>query len=190
MKQSIGPVNALYPSLTVLFSTEVDGKPTANTIAHVGIMNWGRPQYISVSSAKRHWTNQGVHAKGAFGVNIPSARQLELVDYCGLASGKSVDKSALFTWFNGEFTKTPLIDDCPVCMECALYQVVDFPDHELFIGEVKATYVEEALLKEEKIDLPAVKPVLFDFSTVEYYGLGEPLGRCWNVGRNFKAKDK
>jgi flavin reductase (DIM6/NTAB) family NADH-FMN oxidoreductase RutF len=60
MKKQIGKNNALYPSLTTILGTTVNGRPNFITIAHVGIMNHGDPQYISFGVSKSHYSNQGL----------------------------------------------------------------------------------------------------------------------------------
>lgn len=184
--QKLGVVNALYPSLTVLAGALVQGKPNFNTIAHVGIMNHGTPQYISLGMNKVHYTNQGIRETGVFSVCLPSANDVVRTDYVGIVSGKTTDKSEVFEIFYGELEKAPLIKDFPVCMECRLDRTVDFPQHEIFIGEIVQTWADEKVLSDGKIDLARVDPLLFDFSSVYYWRLGEKLAPCWNVGKQLK----
>jgi flavin reductase (DIM6/NTAB) family NADH-FMN oxidoreductase RutF len=59
-----------------------------------------------------------------------------------------------------------MISECPINMECKLFDVYDTPTHDLFIGEIVETYAEESVLKDGKVDLGRVKPLLFDVSSV------------------------
>lgn len=187
MKKNLGAVNALYPSLTTIIGAVVDGKPNFLTVAHVGIMNHGTPQYLSFGLGKTHYTNQGIHEHKEFSVNIPSAALMVETDYLGLVTGKNTDKSTLFELFNGELAHAPMIEACPVTMECRLYTVVDFPTHDVFVGEIVATYASASVLDAKgKIDVNKVDPLLFDMSSIQYFGLGKPLGKCWNVGKQLK----
>lgn len=61
----------------MLVGTFVNGKPNFITIAHVGIMNAGKPSYISISSSKGHYSNIGIKEKGMFSINIPSEDMVE-----------------------------------------------------------------------------------------------------------------
>lgn len=188
MKRNLGPVNALYPSLTTIVGAVVDGKPNFLTIAHVGIMNHGQPQYLSFGINKRHHTNQGIVEHREFSVCIPGEDLVVETDYVGLVSGKNMDKSKVFDLFQGELAFAPLIKGCPVCMECRLARVVDFETHDVFIGEIVATHAEESVLEDDgKIDIARVRPLLFDMASVKYWSLGAEVAPCWNVGKQLKA---
>lgn len=188
-KRHLGPVNALYPSLTTIVGTMVDGRANWVTVAHVGIMNHGTPQYLSFGLNKQHHTNKGIFEHREFSVNIPSRELMVETDYVGLVSGRNTDKSGLFEVLVGVLPNAPMIAACPVCMQCRLHQVVDFPSHDVFVGEVVATYADEAVLDGDgKVDVRRVAPLLFDMATVRYYGLGPELGRCWSAGKALKHK--
>ena len=68
---ALGAVNGLYPSLTTIVGSVIDGRPNWMTVAHVGIMNHGQPQYLSFGINKHHHTGPGIHANGEFSVCIP-----------------------------------------------------------------------------------------------------------------------
>lgn len=93
MKTEVGAKNCLYPLPATLVGALVDGKPNYITIAHVGIMD---PGSVSLGKNKAHYTNAGIKENGTFSVNIPSAKIVKETDYCGLVSGKSLDKSCAF----------------------------------------------------------------------------------------------
>lgn len=187
MKRNLGPVNALYPSLTTIIGAVVEGRPNFLAVAHVGIMNHGQPQYLSFGINKAHHTNQGIHEHREFSVCIPGENLVAQTDYVGLVSGKNTDKSKVFELFQGELAHAPLIKGCPVCMECRLAQVVDFEAHEVFIGEIVATHADEGVLTEAgKIDIARVRPLLFDMASVKYWSLGAEVAACWSVGKELK----
>jgi len=187
--RNLGPVNALYPSLTTIVGAEVDGKPNFLAIAHVGIMNHGQPQYLSVGINKAHYTNAGIHEHREFSICIPGEDLLVETDYVGLVSGRNTDKSGLFELFRGELAHAPLIKACPVCMELRLREVVDFEAHEVFIGEIVATHAHEAVLRPDgTIDIARVRPLLFDMASVKYWSLGAELGQCWGAGKALKRR--
>jgi flavin reductase (DIM6/NTAB) family NADH-FMN oxidoreductase RutF len=188
MKKSLGGINALYPTPTVIVGAIVAGKPNFITIAHIGIVNHAKPHLISISLGKAHYTNAGIRENKEFSVNIPSEALVVETDYVGIVSGKKVDKSRVFELFYGQLPKAPLITACPVCMECRLYDTYDTPTHDLFIGEIIETHAEESVLTEGKIDVAKVRPLLFDMNTVKYWSLGAAVGGCWDVGKQMKAK--
>jgi flavin reductase (DIM6/NTAB) family NADH-FMN oxidoreductase RutF len=184
-KQKLGPVNAMYPSLVTIVGTMVEGKPNWITISHVGIMTFG---VISLGMGKKHFSNQGIHENKTFSVNLPSVHQRVETDYVGLVSGARADKSACFTPFYGSLATAPMIAECPVCMECRLVKVVDFPTHDVFMGEVVETYADERVLAGGKIDYAALEPLLFDFQQINYWSLGKPVGKPWKDGKVMKKK--
>src|SRR5674476_345042 len=143
MKIELGALNCLYPMPTTLVGAMVEDRPNLLTIAHVGIMD---PGSLSLGMSKAHYTNAGIKQFGTFSVNLPPAEMVQETDYCGLVSGRRVDKTKLFSVFYGKLKTAPMIAECPISMECKLTKVVDFPKHDIFIGEIVATYAEETVL--------------------------------------------
>ena len=186
MKKTLGGINALYPTPTVIVGAIVDGKPNFITIAHIGIVNHAKPYLISISMGKVHYTNPGIRENKEFSVNIPSENLVAETDYVGIVSGKKVDKSGVFEIFYGSLSKAPMIKACPVCMECRLFDTYDTPTHDLFIGEIVEAHAEESVLTEGKLDVYKVRPLLFDMHTVKYWSLGPAVASCWSVGKQLK----
>lgn len=184
--KSIGPVNALYPMPTTLVGTTVKGQPNILTVAHVGILNHGTPQYLSLGLGKVHYSNAGIKENQSFSICLPSEDLMVATDYCGIMTGKKTDKAALFDIFYGELETAPMISQCPVNMELKLHDVLDFKTHDIFIGELVQTYADDDVMTDGKIDIARLKPLLFDMNSVKYWRLGMGLGNCWNVGKSLK----
>jgi len=110
-----------------------------------------------------------------------------VTDYCGLVSGKKVDKSKLFDVFYGKLKTAPMIRECPINMECRLIQTVDFPKHDVFIGEIVETYVDEEYLTDGIVDFAKVQPILFVMNDTSYWKLGQRLANAWDIGKSFKS---
>jgi flavin reductase (DIM6/NTAB) family NADH-FMN oxidoreductase RutF len=189
-KRTMNRTNALYPSLTTILGTKVDGKINFITIAHVGIMNHGTPQYLSFSVNKSHYSNQGIIENQAFSINIPNGDLVVETDYFGIVTGKSTDKSGILEVFYGESENAPMIKRCPVTMECRLARTIDFDTHDLFVGEVLETWADESVITDKKIDVSKVNPLLFDMGSLKYWSLGEPVAKCWNKGKELKQQLK
>jgi len=185
MKTKLGSQNVLYPSLTVLVGAMVRGRPNFITIAHVGILTHS---HISLGMNKVHYTNLGIKEHETFSVNIPSEKLVKETDYVGLVTGEKVDKSQLFDLFYGELKTAPMIKECPLNMECRLERIVDFPSHDVFVGEVVGTYSDDSVLTDGKVDVSKVRPLLFDMPLKKYRSLGEPVADCWNTGKELKKK--
>jgi flavin reductase (DIM6/NTAB) family NADH-FMN oxidoreductase RutF len=168
---------------TTLVGALVNGKPNYITIAHVGIMDLGS---VSLGMNKVHYTNAGIKANGTFSVNIPSVKMVKETDHCGLVSGKTEDKSALFKTFYGKLKSAPMIEECTVNMECELIKTIDFPSHDVFIGKIAATYCDEAVLTEGVVDFGKVQPILFVMNDRSYWKLGDKFAKAWDVGKEPK----
>jgi flavin reductase (DIM6/NTAB) family NADH-FMN oxidoreductase RutF len=188
MKKNLGAVNSLYPMPVTLVGATVNGKPNYLTVAHVGIMNHAQPAYITVGLGKMHYTNAGIKENKTFSVNIPSEDMVVETDYCGIVTGKNTDKATLFEAFYGELKTAPMITECPVNLECKLYDIIDFPTHDVFIGEIMGTYCDENVLTDNAVDLLKVRPMLFDMGRRHYWRLGEPFAECWNIGKQLRPK--
>lgn len=181
MKKKLGAMNCLYPMPTVLVGATVNGKPNFITIAHVGIVTMSA---ISISSHKGHFTNAGIKENRTFSINIPAEELVKETDYCGLVSGRDKDKASLFETFYGTLKTAPMIAGCPICMEVRLLRVLDFATHELFVGEVVETYADENVLTNGVVDFTKIKPMLFDMPSRQYWRLGAPFAKCWDVGKS------
>ena len=107
-------------------------------------------------------------------------------DFCGIMTGKKTDKAALFDLFYGELKTAPMIRQCPVNMELSLHDVLDFGTHDVFVGKLVQTYADDSVLRGGKIDIAKLRPLLFDMASVQYWRLGPPVGKCWNVGKSLK----
>jgi flavin reductase (DIM6/NTAB) family NADH-FMN oxidoreductase RutF len=183
MKKELGAKNCLYPLPTTLIGALVNDKPNFITIAHVGIMDMDS---VSLGMNKSHYTNTGIKSNRTFSVNIPSVKMVKETDNCGLFSGKAKDKSALFKTFYGKLKTAPMIEECPVNMECELIRTVDFTSHDVFIGKIVATYCDETVLTDGVVDFAKVQPILFVMNDGSYYKLGDKFAKAWDVGKQLK----
>jgi len=173
---------------TTLVGTIVNGKPNFLAVAHVGILNHGTPQYLSIGLAKMHYSNAGILENRTFSICLPSEDLMVETDYCGIMTGKKTDKASLFDLFYGELKTAPMIRQCPVNMELKLHDVLDFASHEIFVGELVQTHADDRVLTDGKIDIAKLRPLLFDMASMHYWRLGPPAGKCWNVGKALKSR--
>lgn len=79
-----------------------------------------------------------------------------------------------------------MIQSFPVNMECRLLQIVDFPQHEIFIGQIVETYCDESCLNGNKLDIAALRPFLFSMDDRGYWSVGERIGTAWEIGKTLK----
>ena len=171
-----------YPMPMVLLGTLVEDRPNFMAVGWVMRVNF-QPPMIAVSLGKSHYTNGGIHASGVFSVNIPGIDLLAKVDHCGLVSGRDADKSALFTVVPGQKTGAPLIEECPVCMECTLTTVLDLPSNEMFVGQIVGAYADPDRCSAGKPDITKIKPFTLTMPDNQYWAIGESAGRAWSIGK-------
>ena len=183
MKTNLGVLNALNPMPTTIVGATVNGKPNFIAIAWVGIAGLNR---ISVSLNKVHSTNPGIKENKSFSVNLPSEEIIAEADYCGIKSGKDTDKSSIFKIFYGELKTAPMIEECPINMECKLVETIDTSNHDTFIGEITATYCNEEILENKKTNINKVKPLLYSMPDRGYWRLGKRITNAWEIGNKLK----
>ena len=184
-KTTIGPMTLLYPKPTLLIGANVNGKPNFMTAAWAGIAN-RTPPMLSVAIRRERYTYQGIEENQTFSVNIPSEDMVTETDYCGLVSGMKHDKVAAcgFTVFYAKLKTAPLIEQCPVNLECRLAQKVDLKTHVLCIGQIEEVHINDDCLTNGKPDVEKVRPLVFT-SGVEYayFRLGARLAPGFQVGK-------
>ncbi|WP_234121984.1 flavin reductase family protein [Clostridium hydrogenum] len=174
----------LYPLPTVLVGAKVNGTPNYLNVSYCGMVN-RVPCMMSISLNRSHYTCDGIRENNCFSINLPSTKMLTLTDYCGIVSGKNVDKSKLFNNFYGELKNAPMIEECPVNIECELIQELDLGGSNItFIGRVIDVYTEEKYFSNNTLDIKKIHPILFSVSELNYYCVGEKIGKAWNVGKS------
>ena len=173
------PIMDLFPVPTVLVTSQKSGSnPNIITVAWTGILASG-PQlvvYISVRPKGRH-SHQLITESMEYVINIPTAEQARIVDYCGTVSGKDVDKfqSTGLTPLAACNVKAPLIAECPVSLECRVRQIVQLGTHDVFIADVLTVHYNDEVLDEDgKPDLRKIKPLAF--CSNEYGSVSNPIG--------------
>jgi flavin reductase (DIM6/NTAB) family NADH-FMN oxidoreductase RutF len=184
-KLNLGADTLLYPMPVTLVGADVNGKPNFLTVAFCGIMN-PHPPMIYAALNKAHHTNAGIRENRTFSVNTPSTDMVGAADYCGIFSGRDVDKSSLFDVFYGELGNAPMIAECPINMECRLRQIIEFEMDDVFIGEIVQSYADPGCLTDGLPDIKKVNPIAFSMRDNNYWRLGERLGRAWSIGKDFK----
>lgn len=167
-----------------LLGSEVNGKPTFCTIAWFTVIDDEPPQ-IGLVLAKERYTREGIANNGTFSVNLPSAKVVQETDYCGINSGYKVDKSGVFKTFQGELKTAPMIEGCPLTMECQYVDTIEFEGTDMIIGEVIGVYADESLLSGDKLDLNKTDLLFLGMTTRLYYRLGGKVADAYTVGKNF-----
>jgi flavin reductase (DIM6/NTAB) family NADH-FMN oxidoreductase RutF len=136
-----------------------------------------------VALNKGHYTNNGVRENRTFSINIPSINLLETTDYLSVVSGYDHDKSKISDIFYGELGSAPMIQDCPITAECKVVQIMEFATHEVFFGEIVATFAEKNVLSHKHPDVAKIKPILYSMYDNNYWEMGKRIGRAMHIGK-------
>jgi flavin reductase (DIM6/NTAB) family NADH-FMN oxidoreductase RutF len=178
--------NAVFSALPVIIAgSMIEGRINFVTLACFGMLSSGSRVYVYIGSRRAHETNVGVRQHGVYSVNVPSADLLEKTDYVGLVSGRNVDKAALFTTFFGADDKAPMIEECRFNAVCRVVQTIEVGGNDVFIGKIVEAFVDEDCMFEGQPDLARIQPLFLGGSSrgADYWGIGEPVGRAFEIGR-------
>lgn len=189
-KIALGPKTLIYPMPVLLIGANVDDKPNFMAAAWCGIVN-SDPPMISVGIQPRRHTHKGIRQNMTFSVNVPSVDLVKEADYCGVASGSKIDKVKVcqFSVFYGKLVNAPLIEQCPVNLECKVMHILDLGSHSLVVGRIEETYVSENCLTEGKPDVDKIKPLIYTAESRQYHALGEIVSKAHSVGRELRDRE-
>ena len=177
----------LSPVPPVMVSCGDMEKSNIITIAWTGILNSNPPKtYISVRPQRHSF--EIIKKTKEFVINLTPASLVKEADYCGIYTGAKVDKfeKCSFTKTEASTVGCPLIEECPMNLECKVTDIVELGSHYMFIADITAINVDEALLGEDgKLHLEKAK--LAAFAHGEYFELGKKIG---SFGFSVKKKKK
>lgn len=169
--------NMLYPLPAVMVSCQRQGeKPNIITVAWTGTI-CTNPAMVYISVRPERYSYDIIKETGEFVINITTEKIIKAVDYCGVRSGKNVDKFAAMhlTPIEANLIKTPMIKESPVNIECRVKQIIPLGSHHMFIADVLGVHVDKAYMNENgKFELSKANPIVYSHG--EYYGLGNLLG--------------
>ena len=187
-KVQFGPQKLVVPRPTFLVGAVVNGKPNFITIGGGGLAN-GEPPMICLPIRHHQYTLQGILGNRAFSINYPSVEQVKETDFCGMVSGRNVDKVAVckFNIFYGKVEKAPLIEQCPVNLECTLMHTLNLGSHMLVIGQVEECHVNEDCLTDGKPDARKINAMVFDIEQGLYLAIGGIVAKAFSAGKELKG---
>lgn len=184
-KITLGPKTLLYPMPTVLVGVNVGGKPNYMTAAWSSIACMSPPMIAVAVNHVRH-TAKGIDENKTFGVSIPSTNHVIETDYCGITTGTRADKSKVFQTFYGKLKTAPMVKECPVTLECKLFNSMDCGSHVLYVGEIVETYADKEVIVNDAPDIEKVDPIIY--SGGKYYKVGKYLANAFSAGKAYKYK--
>ena len=187
-KQTWKPGNMIYPLPAVLVTCrDKDGNDNVLTVAWTGTVCTNPPMaYISVRPSR--YSYDMIMDTGEFAINLTTEELSFATDFCGVQSGRDVDKFEKCNLHKEEADKinVPLIVESPVNIECKVKEVHEYGSHTMFVADVLSVHADEAYMNETgKFELE--KANLLAYSHGTYYGLTSPKG---TFGYSIKKEGK
>ena len=185
------PGTLVYPVPAVMVSCgDINGEKNIITIAWTGTIN-SDPAMTYISVRKERYSYDIIKNTGEFVINLTTESIVKACDYCGVKSGRDVDKfkEMNLTAQKASQINAPIIYESPVNIECKVKEIIPLGTHDMFLAEVVAVNVSDEYLDETgKFHFNASKPVCYSHG--HYYSLGKYLGKFgYSIQKN-KNKSK
>lgn len=177
-KELFKPGNMLYPLPVVMVSCKRQNeKANIVTIAWAGTV-CSSPAMVSISVRPERYSYDIIKETGEFVINLVTEDLAYATDYCGVKSGRDVDKFKEMKLHEcpGVNVKAPGIAESPVNIECKVKQIIPLGSHDMFLAEVVGVQVDDKYMDETgKFNLNSTG--LVAYSHGEYFNLGEKIGK-------------
>lgn len=187
-KQQWKPGNMLYPLPAVMVTVRgKNGEDNIITVAWAGTV-CTNPPMVSISVRPERYSCHMLEESKEFVINLTTEKLCYATDYCGVRSGRDVDKfkEMKLTKTEASLVNAPMIEESPVNVECRVEKIEKLGSHNMFIARVLAVHADEAYMDENgRFDLNKACPMVYSHG--EYYGLGKKLG---SFGYSVKKKKK
>lgn len=185
------PGNMLYPLPAVMVTVaDEDGHDNIITVAWAGTV-CTNPPMVSISVRPERHSYKMLCDTREFVINLTTEKLAYATDYCGVKSGRDVDKfeKANLTREPSSHVGAPMIKESPVSIECRVREITEYGSHSMFLADVLAVHVDKDYMDEKgKFDLAQAQPLVYSHG--EYYGLGKKLGTFGYSIRKRRKKKK
>lgn len=176
--EQLKPGTLLCPVPAVMVSCASENeKPNIITIAWAGTV-CSQPPMVSVSVRKERFSHHIIRESGEFVINLVGKNQLKACDFCGVKSGRDVDKFAACDLTNvpvPEMQYAPAIGESPLYLACKVEHTLELGSHDAFVARIVGMGVSPEIMDESgKIDLRRAELTAYSHGT--YYALGEAMG--------------
>ncbi len=184
------PGNFIYPIPAVLVTVGTMKKSNIFTVAWTGTINTN-PAMAYISVRKERFSYDIIKKNKEFVINLTNESLVFETDYCGVKSGKNVDKfkELGLTKQKCNYVKCPMINESPISIECKVIEEKDLGSHTMFLAKVLAINVDDNYInKNGAFEISKCK--LIAYSNGGYYSLGRKIGKFgFSVQKN-KKKSK
>ncbi|MCM1992612.1 flavin reductase family protein [Oceanirhabdus seepicola] len=179
--------------LALITSKDLDtDKTNVFTVGWIGTA-CTKPPMLSIAIRPERYSYELIKKSGELVVNLPSDNLVKAVDFCGVRSGREIDKIENFNLTLKGSTKisTPYIDECPVALECSVRDIIPLGTHDLFLVDVLCSHVNENII-DEKGKIHFENANLLHYCHGEYYPMvNKSIGSFgYSVRKKKKSKNK
>ena len=185
-KQTWKPGNMLYPLPAVMVTVaDKEGRDNIITIAWAATV-CTNPPMLTVSIRPERYSYDIIKESGEFAINLPSSHIIRSIDFCGVRSGRDVNKfeACHLTPEKATTVSCPMVAESPLSLECRVTQIIPLGSHDMFLAEIVAVNVSETLI-DDAGKLHLEKAALAAYSHGEYFALGKKIG---SFGYSVKKK--
>ncbi|ERT69974.1 hypothetical protein HMPREF0202_00177 [Cetobacterium somerae ATCC BAA-474] len=170
----------------VITSRNKDGVNNAFTVAWTGTI-CTNPPMLSISIRPERLSYEYIKETMEFTVNLPNTFQVRETDYCGVISGRDVDKIKHLGLIAkpGEHVNSPYLEEFPINIECKVKQIIPLGTHDLFLAEVVGSHINKNIIDEKgKIHFEWAN--LINYCHGEYFPMSKkPIGQFgFSVAKN------
>lgn len=171
------PGTFVYPIPAVMVSCGSMEESNIITVAWTGIINTN-PAMVYISVRPTRYSHSMIKKSGEFVINLTTKDLAYKTDWCGVKSGKDVDKfkEMKLTKEKGKFVKCPLIKEAPVSIECKVKEIKELGSHDMFIAEVLSIDADDKYI-DEKGAFDISKCDLIAYANGGYYPLAKKVGK-------------
>ncbi|MCQ2469794.1 MAG: flavin reductase family protein [Ruminococcus sp.] len=181
----------LAPVPAALVTCGTIEKTNVLTIGWTGIV-CTRPPMTYISVRPERYSHDIIKNSGEFVINLTTSAMCRETDFCGVKSGRDTDKleKCGFHTVPAHEVSVPVIEECPVSLECRVTEAKPLGSHTMFLAEIVGIDVDEQYLDSSgRLDLRQCG--LMAYAHGEYFALGKKLGDFgWSVRKKKKHKPK
>lgn len=183
----------MFPLPTGLIVTGTFEKANIVTVAWVSLLT-SKPPTLGISVGSKGFSGAEILNNKHFTVNIAHVGIMKEADFCGITSGKDVDKFAAtgLTPLASKHIASPIIKECPLNFECLLVSSSKVGATHHFVGKILEVYMDSDKLKDTadytSFDIEAVNPLIYIGGAREYRKIGEKVGDAYQIGKELKIK--
>ncbi|MBF4694336.1 flavin reductase family protein [Fusibacter ferrireducens] len=183
------PGTMVYPVPAAMVSCGTLESPNIITIAWTGTI-CSTPPMTYVSVRKERYSYDLIKEGQCFVINLTTKALVHATDFCGVKSGKDIDKfkTTGLTPTASAKVSAPSILESPVNIECVVKEIKELGSHDMFLAEVVSVTIDDQYLdKTGKLRLDLAEMICYSHGA--YYSLGSLLGTFgYSVAKKNKSK--